>query len=99
GDKVYAALSLRRAVQCNPLDVRALRMYAALAEQSVSPNAIWGRRRVVELEPEVLQNRIDLAKAALVLGDQNAAQDALRAIDETGKRSAEYHKAAGALAW
>jgi Flp pilus assembly protein TadD len=99
GDRANAALSLRRAVQCNPFDVRAIRMYAALAEQSASPNAIWWRRRVVELEPKVLQNRIDLAKAALVLGDQNAAQDALRSVDEPGRRTAEYHKAAGALAW
>ncbi len=99
GDRTNAALCLRRAVQCNPFDVRALRMYAVLAEQAASPNALWWRRRVVELEPRVQQNRIDLAKTALVLGDRNAAQDALRSVDEPGKQTAEYRKAAGALAW
>jgi tetratricopeptide (TPR) repeat protein len=98
-DQANAVLCLRRAIQSNPYDVRACRMYAVLAERAASPNAIWWRRRVVELEPKVLQNRIDWAKAALVLGDLRAAEEALGSIGEPGNRTADYHKAAGALAW
>jgi Flp pilus assembly protein TadD len=99
GDHANAALCLRRAVQCNPFDVRACRMYAAVAERAASPNAIWWRRRVVELQPNDLQNRIDWAKAALAFGDIGASQDALASINDSGKQTAEYHKTAGALAW
>src|SRR5262245_36537985 len=98
-DRTSAALCLRRAGQANPFDVRACRMYATLAEQAASRNAIWWRRRVVELEPKIDQNRIDWAKTALVLGDLNSAEVALRSVGEAGKRTAEYHKVAGSLAW
>src|SRR5262245_29645504 len=57
-DTANARLCLRRAVQCNPSDIEACRMFAGMAEQAGSPNAIWWRHRVVELEPKALQNRI-----------------------------------------
>ena len=98
-DTTNAILCLRRAVECNPRDVRACRMFATLAERAGSPNAIWWRHRVVELEPKVLQNRIDWAKSALVLHDYASARNALLSIDEAGQQSAEYYKAAGSLAW
>jgi len=98
-DTPNAILCLRRAVECNPWDVRAYRRFATLAERAGSPNAIWCRHRVVELEPKVLQNRIDWAKSALVLHDYASAKNALLSVDETGQKSVEYHKAAGSLAW
>jgi tetratricopeptide (TPR) repeat protein len=99
GDQVNAALCLRRAVQSNPFDVRACRLYAALAERAASRNSVWWRQRVAELEPNVLQNQIDWAKAALAFGDLGAAQHAVDSVTGAGKKTAEYHKAAGALAW
>jgi tetratricopeptide (TPR) repeat protein len=98
-DAANANLCLSRAIQCDPFDVKALRMYASQVEQAGSRNAIVWRRRVVELEPKVLQNRIDWAKSGLVLGDLAAAKDALESVDEHGRKTSEYHKAAGSLAW
>src|SRR5262245_6580381 len=99
GDTTNAILCLRRAIQCNPFDVEACRMFASLAEQAGSRNAIWWRHRVVELEPSRLQNRIDWAKSGLVLGDLAAAKEALHSIDEAGKKSSEYQKTVASLAW
>ena len=98
-DTPNAVLCLQRAVQSNPFDPRACRMFASLAEQAGSQNAIWWRRRVVELEPAILQNRIDWAKSGLVLGDLAAAKEALQSVDENGKKTAEYQKVTGSLAW
>src|SRR5262249_32488872 len=55
-DTPNAVLCLRRAVECNPRDVRAYRKFATLAERAGSPNAVWWRHRVVELEPKEFQN-------------------------------------------
>lgn len=98
-DTANAILCLQRALQSNPSNVEACRMFASLAEKAGSRNAIWWRRRVVELEPKELQNRVDWAKSALVLGDLAAANEALASIDEKGRQTAEYHKAVGSLAW
>jgi Tfp pilus assembly protein PilF len=98
-DTANAILCLRRAIECNPRDVRTCRIFAALAERAGSPNAVWWRHRVAELEPKVLQNRIDWAKSALVLHDYESAKNALLSIDEAGQKSAEYQKAAGSLSW
>jgi predicted Zn-dependent protease len=98
-DTTNATLCVQRALQLNPRDLSACRMFAELAERAGSRNGIWWRRRVVDMEPNLMQNRIDLAKTALVLGDLAQANEALAAIDATGKKTAEYHKAMGSLAW
>src|SRR5262249_34689637 len=98
-DTASATLCLQRAVQCDPFDVKACRMYASLAEHAGSRNAIWWRRRVVELEPKAVQNRIDWAKCGLVLGDLAVAKEALQSINENGRRTGEYHKTLGSFAW
>ena len=98
-DTTNATLCLQRALQLNQRDLQACRMFAELAERAGSRSGIAWRRRVVDLEPDLLQNRIALAKTALVLGDFAQANDALRAIDAAGQRTAEFHKAKGSLAW
>ncbi len=98
-DTTNAMLCLQRALQLNPGDLPACRMFAELAERAGSRNGIWWRRRVVELEPLAMQNRMDLAKTALVLGDLGQAKEVLASIDAAGKKTAEYHKVMGSLAW
>lgn len=98
-DASNAILCLQQAVQSNPSNVEACRMFANLAEMARSHNAIFWRRRVAELEPKNSQNQIELAKTALMFGDLGIASEALAALDDAGKKTAGYHKMAAALAW
>src|SRR5579862_4560867 len=81
-DTTNAILCLQQALQSNPSDVKACQLFAALAEKAGSRNAIFWRRRVVELEPKNMQYRIDWAKTALVMGDLVTAKEALLSVDE-----------------
>ena len=93
-----AALCAHKAVQFNPSHVETCRLMAELAELAFSPNAIYWRARVVELEPRVLENRLAWANTSLKLGDQMSANKALLSIDEQGQKTAAYHKATAVLA-
>src|SRR5215831_8470721 len=82
-DTTNAVLCLQQALRCDSSNVRACQMFAEMAERAGSRNAIYWRHRVVELEPGVMQPRIDLAKTALVMGDFATAQEALRSVGES----------------
>jgi tetratricopeptide (TPR) repeat protein len=98
-DTTNAVLCLQQALLVNPSNIKACQLFASMAEKAGSRNAAYWRRRVVELEPKVMQHRIDWAKTCLVLGDLTTANEALRSVDEAGKKSPEYYKALGSLAW
>src|SRR5215470_4594330 len=98
-DSTNAILCLQQALQSNPSNVKACQLFATMAEKAGSRNAIYWRRRVVELEPRVMEHRIDWAKTALVMGDLATAKEALMSVDAPARKSAEYYKALGALAW
>lgn len=98
-DVANALLCLRGALQSNPSNVQACRLYADLLEAGHNRNAIGWRQRVVELEPSSTPDRLVLAKTALMFGDTATAGDAMKGVGEDGKKSVEYVKAAAALAW
>jgi tetratricopeptide (TPR) repeat protein len=97
GDSPNALLCLRQALQSNSSNVEACRLMATYAELARSPQAVFWRGRLVELEPNSLSNRVALATVALAVGDANLAQSALDGVDGPGRKTALYHKAAGAL--
>ncbi|HSA01221.1 MAG TPA: hypothetical protein P5055_10840, partial [Candidatus Paceibacterota bacterium] len=97
-DSRNAYLCLQRAIQANPFDIEACRLMAELAEASRSPAALMWRSRVVELSPSSVSDRLDLAKVALVMRDYAAATNALDGVSEDGKKTAEFHNIAGAVA-
>jgi predicted Zn-dependent protease len=93
-----ALLSLQQALRSDPYNVEACRLMADFAEAARSPSALLWRQRVVDLEPGLLTNRLFWARAALALGDAATARKALDSVDEPGKKTAAYHKTAGAVA-
>jgi tetratricopeptide (TPR) repeat protein len=93
-----ALLCLQRAVRSDPFDAEAWRMLADFAEENRLAIAPFWRERVVELEPTSLTNRLLWARSALTMGDTALARKALDSVDEAGKRTAAYHKTAGAIA-
>ncbi len=98
-DGPNAVLCLQQAVRSNPSDVEACKLFASLAELAQSPNAIFWRQRVAQLEPKVADHYLDWARTALALSDLTAANEALMAVPTEAKGGAEYHKLVAALAW
>jgi tetratricopeptide (TPR) repeat protein len=97
GDSPNALLCLRQVLQSNSSNVEACRLMATYADLAKSPQAVFWRGRLVELEPHSLSNRVALATVALAVGDATLAQSALDGVDDPGRKTALYHKAAGAL--
>ena len=93
-----ALLCLQLALRSDPYDLEACRMMADFAELGRSPSALLWRQRVVDLEPDSITNRLLWARTALALGDVGSAQKALDTLDEPGRKTAAYHKTAGAVA-
>src|SRR5271155_5419497 len=75
-----AVLSARKMLEVNPANVEAARIMAKITEQFKFSEAIYWRHRIVDLEPNVVQNRLDLARAALLLGNQREAAEALHGV-------------------
>jgi cytochrome c-type biogenesis protein CcmH/NrfG len=98
-DTTNAMICLQQAVRSNPNDLAACRLFAEMAEAAHSRNAVFWRRRIAELEPNLSQNQIDWAKAALVIGDLAGANEALLSVNAQSKKTAEYYKTVGSLAW
>src|SRR5262245_46455899 len=98
GDQRNATLSLRRALLANPRSVEAARLMAELAENARSPNAVGWRAKIVELEPDNVENRLAWANTSLRMGDFPSASKALVSVDESGKQLAGYHKTSAILA-
>ncbi len=98
GDYHAALLWLRGALKANAANVEAVRLMGEFAELSQSPNAIAWRRRLVELQPTSVTNRLLLARVAIVHRDYDTAKTALDGVDTSGKKSAEYLKVSGSWA-
>ena len=98
GDGPNALLCLRGALHANSRNVEACRLMAAIAEVARSPEAVRWCTKLVELEPSSLSNRVGLARIALAVGDATLAQSALDGVGDADKKTALYHKTAGALA-
>ena len=93
-----ANLCVRKVLATNPANLKACRLMAQIAEQVKSPDHINWLQRVVDLEPGVLQNHLDLAKAAFAQGDAARAWKALESIDEAGRKTAAFHEMAALMA-
>ena len=92
-----AFLCLARARRYNPNDVEACRLMAQLCERTRSPVALVMRGRVVELQPDSLDDRLELARTALLFRDSMAATNALEGVSAQGKATAAYHNVAGTV--
>jgi tetratricopeptide (TPR) repeat protein len=98
-DPTNAVLCLQQAVQSDPSNVEACRMFAAMAELAGSRNVLFWRRRVLELEPGVFRNHIELAHTALRFQDAATAKEALGSVNPADRKTADYCKLAAGLAF
>jgi len=92
-------LCLQRVLQINPISVAAYKMIADLLESTGSSSALAWRVQLAGLEPDNVTNRLLWAQTALKFQNLKSAAEALSNIDDQSKKTAGYHKMAGALAW
>jgi len=98
GDDATAGLALRAVLQLKPSSTLAGRLLAELAEKSGDRSAPDWRRKVVDLEPNSVEDILAWARSAVQFGDLSTAGRALGMIDEKGRQRADYHAARALLA-
>jgi len=86
------------ALRLNPSDVDLNRKMAIRLEAGRSRQAIFYRRRVVELQPDSVEDHLALANTAIRMGDAEAAKEALANVPEEGKNTTAWHETAMKLA-
>jgi tetratricopeptide (TPR) repeat protein len=98
GDYRKAMFSLRKALLKRPESIPALRLAADVAERAGSPEAVLWWARLVELEPDNPQHKLEWAEAALRFGDMGAAGNALNTLGDSVVNNADFHKLSAMLA-
>lgn len=98
GDVHSEYLCLEQALRFNSRNVDACRMMANLADAARSPAALTWRKRVVELDPDSMDDRLALAQTAIVSHDFATAENTLAGVSAAGRNTAPYYNLAGELA-
>jgi predicted Zn-dependent protease len=93
-----AGLAARTVLQLKPSSAAAARIVAEVCERSSDRAALDWRRKVVQLEPQSVEDRLAWARCALQFNDAEGAANILRDVDETGRQTAGYHAVAALLA-
>lgn len=91
-------LSLQQVLRANPHNLEACRLAANLADAIHSPAALIFRQRVVELDPNSSADRLALVQTAMYSDDYSVATNTLADMDESSKKTADYHNLAGLVA-
>jgi len=94
-----ANLSLKRALELNPVSANANEAMADLMETVGDPSALNWRIRAASLDSKDAGKRFRWAELAVKENDLKSAGDALDGLDEVSRNTTEYHKLKGALAW
>ena len=98
GNLQGALLSLRNVLELNPHNLEACRLMGDFAELMHSDQVIEWRRRVVEIDPESLTNRLVLARTAIGFGDVATAQKTLDGVSANGKKTSLFYQIEGLVA-
>ena len=91
-------LCLKQVLLLNPRNVDACRMMAILTEAQQSRSSLTFREQVLQLNPNSLDDRLALARTALVFHDIITASNALAGVDDAGRKTADYFNVAGEYA-
>ena len=92
-----AVLCARKTLEINASNVDACRIMARITDQFKFTEAIFWRHRILDLEPNVVQNRLDLARSALLLGNIRETDMALHSVKEADRNRADFHEMAALL--
>lgn len=98
GDIKAAMLSARRAFQQDETNVAAARLLGQISEKANDAQAVDWRRRVMELQPDSVDDQLALVHAALQFGDLTTAERTIVQMAGTAGTTAAYHAAAAEVA-
>ena len=85
-------LSLQTALRKRPDHIEARQLAASLLEAAGSAEALLHRRRLMELQPELLAPKLALASTALRLGRPNEAAEVLNGIRGSDRQTREFEE-------
>ncbi|TCO92269.1 Flp pilus assembly protein TadD [Chthoniobacter flavus] len=95
GDVINASITIRQAFSINPGDLATNRLAAEVCEEKGASEAVVWRRRLVDLQPGILQPALDCAETSLRFGKPAVAREALEKLAAAGQNDARYHEALG----
>lgn len=91
-------LSLQQALRLDPQNIEACRMMAKLAEAVNDPMALNFRRKIVDLDPQSLDDRLALAQTAMFFKDFQTATNTLARASEADQKTVAYQNISGIVA-
>ena len=97
-DDRSALIAAQRAFELDPKNVEACRIAADVLERQGAPAAIEWRRRVLNLQPDSVNDRLTLARTALRVGQIATAEDTIEKIAPQAEKLATFHELRGELA-
>jgi Flp pilus assembly protein TadD len=89
-DNENALLSLKRAVALRPGNIEARRALASLLEETASSEALAHRRKLMDLEPQLLEPKLAYVRAALRLGHLQQASKTLKSVKGSHRKTPEF---------
>ncbi|MDW8310307.1 MAG: hypothetical protein RMK20_13115, partial [Verrucomicrobiales bacterium] len=98
GDLREAGLAARQTLKINPGNLEACRIMARVTESLRLPAALEWWQRVVDLAPNALSNRLELARCSLLEGDAARAARVLQATPPNQQTNAAWHQLAALVA-
>lgn len=99
GDLRQASLAAQNVRQLKPDSARAARILAEVADRAADkPSAIEWRRKVVQVQPDSIQDWLALVQTALRFNDMAEVQRALSQLPPGANNDARYHVALALVA-
>lgn len=97
-DYKHAMLDARRALEVDPADVEATRIFAKSVEAVGAPGAVQWRNRLDSIIPGDAENVLAWAKDSVREGDLNTAERVLKTLKPADQVSPLYHELAASIA-
>lgn len=98
GDLREAALAARQTLKVNPGNLEACRLMAQITDSLRLPAALNWWQRVVELAPDSLSDRLELARCSLLEGDASRAAHVLQSAAPHQRTNAAWLQMAAMVA-
>ncbi len=98
GDYRTASLAARTALNLKANSIGASRMMAQLGERAGDRGALDWRRKIIQLQPQSLEDILAWARSAVLFNDLAMAERALGQVPEASRQTAGYHAVSALVA-
>ena len=98
GDFRTASLAARTALNLKANSVGASRIMAQIGERTGDRGALDWRRKIIQLQPQSVEDILEWARSAVFFGDLTMAERALAEVPEASRQTAGYHAVSALVA-